>query len=82
MLNDLQIEHRVSSAYFPYSNCKAEIVVRSMKRLMNSNILQFGDIDNNNMFRALLQNRNPSDRDTGLSPAQVILGKPLRDFKI
>ena len=80
MLKDLQIEHRVSSAYFPHSNCRAEIAVKSMKRLMNSNISQFGDIDNDNMLRALLQHRNTPDRDTGLSPAQVILGRPLRDF--
>ena len=31
-------------------------------------------------FRALMQHRNTPDPDTGLSPAQVLFGRPVRDF--
>ena len=39
-----------------------------------------GDIDTATLVRGLLQLRNTPDQDTGLSPAQLLLGRDLRDF--
>jgi hypothetical protein len=74
------IEHRLSSAYNPHSNTRAELGVKSMKRLVRSNLGPGGSLDTVKMSRALMEYRNTPDRDTGLSPAQVIFGRQMRDF--
>ena len=80
LLLDYGIFHRISSAYNPHSNCRAEIAVKLMKRLIRENVSSFGSLDNAKITRALLQHRNTPDRDTGLSPAQLLLGRNLKDF--
>ena len=74
------IRHRQSSAMNPHSNTRAELGVKSMKRLIRSNIGLQGALDTVKMGRALLQYRNTPDRDTGRSPAQVVFGRMVRDF--
>ena len=71
--------HRVSSAYFPHSNMRAETAVKSMKRLIVSNTGPGGSLENDKFAAAILQYRNTPDRDTGLSPAQVLYARKLRD---
>ena len=73
------VDHRVSSAYNPRSNGRAEVAVKATKRLLRSNIGPTGSLDNDRFLRALLQQRNTPDPDCSISPAQVIFGKPLRD---
>ena len=68
-------KHRVSSAYFPQSNGRAEVAVKAAKRLLMSNISPNGDL----FLRALLQLRNIPDPDCDLSPAEIGFGHPLRD---
>ena len=73
------IKHRVSSAYFPQSNGRAEVAVKAAKRLLMSNISPNGDLNNDSFLRALLQLRNTPDPDCDLSPAEIVFGYPLRD---
>ncbi len=73
------VRHRVSSAYHPHSNLRAETCVKSMKRLIASNTGPSGSLDTDALTAALLTYRNTPDRDTGLSPAQVLYARQLRD---
>ena len=73
------VDHRLSSAYHPQSNGRAEVAVKTVKRLLKSNTGPNGSLNNDNFLRALLQLRNTPDSDCNLSPAQVMFGRPLRD---
>ena len=73
------IKQRISSAYHPKSNGRAEVAVKTAKRLLRSNVNHNGSLDNDKFLRALLQLRNTPDPDCDLSPAQIIFGRPLRD---
>jgi hypothetical protein len=73
------VKHRISSAYNPQSNGRAEVAVKATKRLMRSNVNPNGTLDSDRFLRALLQQRNTPDPDCNVSPAQVVFGKPLRD---
>ena len=50
-----------------------------MKRLIAENTGQRGTLDTDAFGTAMLQYRNTPDRDTGLSPAQVLYARILRD---
>ena len=73
------VTHRISSAYNPSSNGRAEVAVKSVKRLMRSNLGPFGSLDTDQFLRAMLQMRNTPDPDCGVSPSQIVFGRPLRD---
>lgn len=73
------INHRMSSAYNPRSNGRAEVAVKSMKRLLSDNVSDSGDLDTDRFTRAILQFRNTPDPQNGISPAEVIFGRPIRD---
>ena len=79
-LKDWKVNFRLSSAYFPHSNQRAEVGVRTAKRMLRENISSGGNLDTNKFLRALLTHRNTPDRDTGRSPAQVVFGRPVKDF--
>ena len=64
---------------FPQSNGRAEVAVKTAKRLLMSNTSPTGSLDQDRFLRAMLQLRNTPDRDCSLSPAQIIFGRPLRD---
>ena len=74
-----KVDHRISSAYHPQSNGRAEVAVKSAKRLLRSNVGPNGSLDNDKLLRALLQLRNTPDPDCNLSPAEIIFGRPIRD---
>ena len=69
----------MSSVYFPQSNGRAEVAVKSAKRMLRANVSPNGDLNNDSFLRALLQLRNTPDPDCGMSPAEVVFGRPLRD---
>ena len=73
------IRHRLSSAYFPQSNGRAELAVKATKRLLEDNTGTNGELNTDKVVCALLQQRNTPDRDCGLSPAEILFARPLRD---
>ena len=79
-LADYGVRHRLSSVAFAQSNKRAELGVKSMKRLIRENTNRDGSLTNDRFLQALMTYRNTPDRDTSLSPAQVIFGRNLRDF--
>ena len=75
-------KQRLSSAYYPQSNGRAEAAVKSAKRIITDNIGPRGTISNDKVAQALLQHRNTplKGTGTGASPAQLLMGRNLRDF--
>ena len=73
------ISHRVSSYYYPRANKRAEVAVKSGKRLILDNISPNGSLNTDRIARALLIHHNQTDPVSGLSPAEVIFGRRLRD---
>ena len=72
-------EHRLSSAYYPQSNGRAEVAVKITKRLLEDNMDKNGNLNTDEFVRALLQHRNTPDKDCKLSPAEILFGRTLRD---
>ena len=54
-LQDWRVSHRLSSLAFPHSNCRAEIGVKTVKRLLMDNTGDSGDLDTDKFQRAMLQ---------------------------
>ena len=69
----------MSSAHFPQSNGRAEVAVKSAKRLLMSNTSPTGSLDHDHFLRAMLQLCNTPDPDCNISPVQIVFGRPLRD---
>ena len=79
-LRNYGVHHRVSSVGYPHGNTRSEIAVKSAKRLLRSNVNERRDLDSIAIMRALLEYRNTPDRDIGLSPAELLYGRSLKDF--
>ena len=80
IMNDYGIHHRISSVVNPHANARAELGVKTVKRMLRDNVSARGMLDRANLSRALLQLRNTPERDTKLSPAMALYGRELRDF--
>ena len=74
------VHHRVSSVAFPHSNCRAEVGVKTCKRLIIGNTGPNGELDVAQFQQAMLQYRNTPDQDTKMSPAMIIFGRCIRDL--
>ena len=73
------VKHRRSSVAYPQSNGRAELAVKTAKRIVNGNTDTQGSLDNDKAARAILQYRNTPIQGIGLSPAQLLLHRRLRD---
>ena len=73
-------KHRVSSSYFPHSNMRAETAVKTVKRLIRDNTASDGTPHWDKILRAMMNHRNTPDPEWKLSPAQLLFGRPIRDF--
>ena len=73
------VHYRQSSSYYAQSNGRAELAVKVAKRILLDNVGPGGDINNDRVARALLQHRNTPLQEIGLSPAQILYGRVLRD---
>ncbi|XP_023933671.1 uncharacterized protein K02A2.6-like [Lingula anatina] len=69
------IRHIKSSPHYPRANGKAESAVKTVKHLMYKCVK-----NNEDQFEALLELRNVPRQETGLSPYQMVFGKPGRTF--
>ena len=74
------VYHRKSSAHFPHSNSRAEIAVKTAKRILMENTEANGELNLDAYCRATLQYRNTPLQDLRLSPAQIIYGRQIKDF--
>ena len=74
------VKHRLSSAYFPHSNNRAELAVKTGKRLLRDNLTIHGSLATYKVMRALMQYRNTPLTNLRLSPAQIVFNRQLRDF--
>ena len=69
------VTRRLSSAYYPQSNGRAEAAVKTAKRIIMEHT---GNRDK--IARALLAYRNTPLKGCDASPAQLMLGRNIRDF--
>ena len=74
------IRHRLSSAYFPHSNSRAELAVKTGKRLLRENMSLAGSLNTDKVMRAVMQYRNTPIPELRMSPAQIVFGRQMRDF--
>ena len=73
------VRHRISSVANPHANCRDEVAVKTVKRMLADNITANGSLDVDKFQRALLIYRNSIDPETKASPALILFGRPIRD---
>ena len=71
------VQHIMSSPHYPQSNGHAESHVKSLKYLIEKTSRNGNVKDSDDFAKGLLELRN-TPRADGLSPAQILLGRPLR----
>ena len=79
-LDEWGVKHRVSSPYYAQSNGRAELGVKTAKRLLKENTNPDGSLNNNKVACAILQYHNTPLRDGPMSPSQLLFGRALADF--
>ena len=78
-LSRWRVQHITSSALYPQGNGRAELAVKTAKRIICNNTGIGGSLDCDRAARALLQYRNTPIKYLGLSPAQLLFQRDLRD---
>ena len=73
------VHHRLTSVANPHANCRAEVAVKTVKRMLMDNTSANGSIHIDKFQKAMLVYRNSVDPETKTSPAMVIFGRPIRD---
>ena len=78
-LRNWGVRRRLSSVGYPQSNGRAELAVKTAKRILTTNVTASGKLDVDSAARAMLLHRNTPVPDVGESPAVMLLGHTLRD---
>ena len=78
-LDSWGVSRRLSSAYLPQSNGRAEAAVKTARRILTSNTGPRGSLNTDAVSKALLQYRNTPLKGTTASPAQLLMGRSIRD---
>jgi hypothetical protein len=78
-LQNWKVHHVTSSAFYAQGNGRAELAVKTAKRLLHENTAIDGSLNSDNACRALLQYRNTPIKHIGMSPAQLLYHRSLRD---
>ena len=78
-LKDWDVHVRLSSVGYAQSNGRAELAVKAGKRIVYDNTAPDGSLNTDRATRAILQYRNTPIQGLGLSPAQLLLHRQLRD---
>ena len=78
-LKQWAVTHVTSSAMYPQANGRAELAVKTAKRLLRENTAIDGSLNSHAASQALLQYRNTPIQHLGLSPAQVLFHRDLKD---
>ena len=78
-LKSWRVKERISSVGYAQSNGRAELAVKAGKRIIYDNVASNGSLDTDKVARAVLQYRNTPIQNIGLSPAQMLLHRQLRD---
>ena len=73
------VKHVISSARYSQANGRAELAVKTAKRILHENVTSSGSLETEAASKALLQYRNTPIQGLGLSPAQVLFHRNLRD---
>ena len=79
-LTNWGVHHRLSSVAVPHSNSRAEVGVKTSKRMIMDNTYARGRLDTDKFQRAMLIYRNTPDHTTKLSRAQCVFGRPIKDL--
>ena len=79
-LRNWGVHHRVRSVAHPHSNCRAELDVKTVKRVLVGNTGPGGSLNTDAFQRAMLAYRNIPDPMSRVSPAEIIFGRRIRDF--
>ena len=78
-LKTWQVHHKLSSVAFPHSNCRAEVAVKQVKRIITDNCSHSGSLNIDAFHKAILSYRNTVDPVTKFSPALAVFGRQMRD---
>ena len=73
------VASRISSAFFPQSNGRAEAGVKVAKRAIGDHLGPGGSLETDGVAKALLQYHNTPLHGEKVSPAQLATGRCLRD---
>ena len=78
-LEDWGVKKRMSSAHYPQSNGRAELAVKTAKRTLIDYIDGYGRLRHDLAAQAMMTHRNTPHQDLGLSPAEMLYGRVIRD---
>ena len=74
------MKKRISSAHYPQSNSRAELAVKTAKRTLIDDTDGYGRLRHDLAALAMMTHRNTPHQDLGLSPAEMLYGREIRDY--